>query len=50
MKLLFNGALRIQDAVGPQFSKLTGPQPNAKGFRMIKFASKKTGAREVLVG
>ena len=48
--LLFKGALRIQDAVGPKFSKLTDPQPNARGFRKIKFFPKKTNAREVIVG
>ena len=48
--LLFNGALRIQDAVGPKFSKLTDPQPNARGFRKVKFFPKKSNAREVFVG
>ena len=48
--LLFKGALRIQDAVGPKFSLVTDPQPNARGFRKVKFIAKKTTAREVLLG
>ena len=46
--LLFEGALRIQDIVGPTFSEFTGPKANREGFRLIKFVGKKTTAREIL--
>ena len=46
--LLSEGALRIQDIVGPTFKEFTSPEANDEGFRLVKFVAKKSTAREIM--
>ena len=50
IQLLYKGALRIQDVVGIQFSKITEAIPDADGFIEVKFDAKKTTSRVVVFG
>ena len=48
IKLLYKGALRIQDVVGIQFSKITEAIQDADGFIEVEFEAKKTTSRVVV--
>ena len=45
--LLHQGALRLEDIVGPTFAEFKRIQPNSEGFRVMHFDAKKTTARHV---
>ena len=47
IQLLHQGALRLEDIVGPTFADFKRIQPNAEGFRVMHFDAKKTTARQV---
>ena len=47
IQLLHQGALRLEDIVGPTFADFKRIQPNAEGFRVMYFDAKKTTARQV---
>ena len=49
IQLLFQGALRIQDIVGPTFGDIKRIEANAQGFRKVHFIAKKSNARNVLI-
>lgn len=46
-QLLFQGALRIQDIVGPKFKDFIHLKPDDKGLRLKHFQAKKSTARSV---
>ena len=45
--MLFHGALRIQDIIGPTFKELKDLRPNEHGYRVMHFFAKKTTSRDV---
>ena len=47
IQLLHQGALRLEDIVGPTFADFKRIQPNSEGFRVMHFDAKKTTARQV---
>ena len=47
VELLYQGALRIQDIVGPTFKDFKNIMPDSDGFRVMRFIAKKTTARKV---
>ena len=50
VRLLYNGALRIQDAVGLTFGDITRLKPNKDGFRILKLVAKKSSSRLIPIG
>ncbi len=49
VRLLYDGALRLQDAVGLTFGDITQLQPDVHGERHITLAAKKTTSRRVSI-
>ena len=49
IRLLYDGAMRIQDAVGLKFSDVLSLKPNEHGERKLSLIAKKTTKREVLL-
>ena len=47
VRLLYDGALRIQDAVGLTFGDITLVQPDQDGLRYIRIDAKKTISRKI---
>ena len=45
VRLLYGGALRIQDAIGLKFKVVTLAEPNAAGTRTLWVVPKKAGGR-----
>ena len=48
--MLYYGALRIQDIIGPTFKQIKELKPNDQGFRTMHFIAKKTSSRNVMFG
>ena len=47
--MLYYGALRIQDIVGPTFRQIKELDQNEQGFRIMHFLAKKTSSRNVVI-
>ena len=47
--MLYDGALRIQDALGLRFEQVTKLKPDNKGIKILSLPAKKTTARQVPV-
>ena len=50
VRLLYDSALRIQDAVGLTFGKILRVQPDEHGDRHFRLDAKKTTSRAISVG
>ena len=47
VQMLFQGALRIEDIVGPKFKDIKRLNPNAEGLRLMHFKAKKSAFRDL---